>query len=121
MIYKGDIMVRCIKCGKKMKRDSIDYELNPEKITIHDVPVYKCSNCGHVTMNINQAENFYEILERVRGSAKPALILRRSLSHDSKSMVLRIPKDVERMLGMNTGDKVNIWVDGKRMIVEKAD
>ena len=112
-------MTKCPKCEKKMKEAKIDYDIEDEKITIHDVPALICPTCGHITMSTKQAEHFYNILERLRGPPK-SLALHRTLSSDGKSLILRIPKDIAHALELTSKDKVEIWVDGQRVIVEKA-
>jgi len=80
-----------------MKDNKIDYILGDEKITIHEVPVLKCSSCGHITMNINKAGHLYNILDRLWGRPK-TLTLHRTLSSDDKSLILRTPKDIASAL-----------------------
>lgn len=112
-------MKKCPKCGNNMKETVIDYDIEEEKITIHDVPALKCSGCEHITMDTKQAEHFYKILERLHGTTK-AFSLHRTLSSDGKSLILRIPKDIVRALNLSSKDEVEIWVDNQRVIVEKA-
>ena len=112
-------MTKCPKCGKKMKATSIDYDIKEEKVTVHDVPALTCGSCGHITMNTEQAEHFYNILERLRGIPK-GLSLQRTLSSDGKSLILRIPKDIANALDLTNNDVVEIWIDGKRVILEKT-
>ena len=111
-------MKKCPKCGNKMNETVIDYDIEEEKITIHDVPALKCSGCGHITMNTKQAEYLYNILERLHGPIK-AFSLHRTLSSDGKSLILRIPKDIVHVLNLSSKDEVEIWVDNQRVIVEK--
>jgi antitoxin component of MazEF toxin-antitoxin module len=47
-----------------------------------------------------------------------SLKLRRKLSESGRSLVLRIPRDVERILSMRSGDEVDLWVEDGRMIIE---
>jgi antitoxin component of MazEF toxin-antitoxin module len=49
------------------------------------------------------------------------LKLRRKLSHSGRSLVLRIPRDVERMLNLSGGTNVNIWIENKHIIVEPLE
>jgi YgiT-type zinc finger domain-containing protein len=112
-------MTKCPKCGDSVKKTKIDYDIDEEKITVHDVPALKCSSCDYITMSTEQAEHFYNILERLHGSKK-SLSLHRTLSSDGKSLILRIPKDIATTLNLSSKDEVEIWVDGQRVIVEKA-
>ena len=50
-----------------------------------------------------------------------ALKLRRKLSQSGRSLVLRIPRDVERMLNLSEETKVNIWIENNRIIVEPLE
>ena len=112
-------MTKCPKCKKNMKKTKIDYDIDEEKITVHDVPALKCTSCDHISMSTEQAEHFYNILEKLQGSQK-TLSLHRTLSSDGKSLILRIPKDIAHALNLSSKDEVEIWVDGQRVIVEKA-
>lgn len=84
-------MTKCPKCGDSVKKTKIDYDIDEEKIIVHDVPALKCSSCDYITM-----------------------------SSDGKSLILRIPKDIATALNLSSKDEVEIWVDGQRVIVEKA-
>ena len=49
-----------------------------------------------------------------------ALKLRRKLSESGRSLVLRIPKDIERTLNLGNGDEVDIWIEEGKIIVKKV-
>jgi len=102
-----------------MEETKIDHDIDEEKITVHEVPALQCSECGHITMSTEQAQHFYDILERLHGPHK-ALSLHRTLSSDGKSLILRIPKDIATALNLSSKEEVEIWVEGQRVIVEKA-
>ncbi len=44
---------------------------------------------------------------------------RRTISESGRSLVLQIPKDVERTLSLKSGDIVNIWIENSRIVIEK--
>ena len=71
-------------------------------------------------MNAKQAQRFYNLLVRVRGPPKPQLALHRKLSSDGRNLIFRIPKEIERALQLTGNDKVNVWVDGNKVMVEKV-
>ena len=48
-----------------MEETKIDYDIDEEKITVHEVPALQCSDCGHITMSTKQAQHFYDILEHL--------------------------------------------------------
>lgn len=47
-----------------------------------------------------------------------SLKLRRKLSISGRSLVLRIPRDIERMLNLSKETSVDIWVENGQVIVE---
>lgn len=47
-----------------------------------------------------------------------SLKLQRTLSESGRSLVLRIPKDIERTLGLKPGSEVHIWVEKGKIIIE---
>jgi len=48
------------------------------------------------------------------------LRLRRTLSKSGRSLVLRIPKDIERILNLQPGQTVEIWVEDEKIIIRKV-
>jgi len=49
-----------------------------------------------------------------------SLKLKRTLSKSGRSLVLRIPKDVERALGLQAGQSVEIWIENDKIIIRKV-
>ena len=47
-----------------------------------------------------------------------SLKLKRTLSESGRTLVLRIPKDVERSLSLKAGNEIYIWVENGRIIIE---
>jgi len=47
-----------------------------------------------------------------------ALKLRRKVSESGRSLVLRIPKDIERSLDIKNGDEVDIWIEEGKIIIQ---
>lgn len=47
-----------------------------------------------------------------------SLKLRRTLSESGRTLVLRIPKDIERALSLKAGNEVFIWVENEKIIIE---
>ena len=47
-----------------------------------------------------------------------SLKLKRTLSKSGGSLVLRIPKDVERALSLKAGVDVYIWVENGKIVIE---
>lgn len=49
------------------------------------------------------------------------LKLIRKISESGRSLVLRIPRDVEKALSWVDGDDVEIWIENGVMLVKKAE
>lgn len=47
-----------------------------------------------------------------------SLKLKRRLSESGRTLVLRIPKDVERVLSLKAGSEIHIWVEKGKIIIE---
>jgi AbrB family looped-hinge helix DNA binding protein len=50
-----------------------------------------------------------------------SLKLRRTLSESGRTLVLRIPKDIQRTLGLRAGNEVHISVEKGKIIIEPID
>ena len=48
------------------------------------------------------------------------LRLKRTLSKSGRSLVLRIPKDIERFLNLQPGQTVEIWIEDEKIIIRKV-
>jgi AbrB family looped-hinge helix DNA binding protein len=46
------------------------------------------------------------------------LRLRRKISESGRSLVLRIPKDIERTLQLKAGDAIDIWVEEGNILIQ---
>jgi antitoxin component of MazEF toxin-antitoxin module len=50
-----------------------------------------------------------------------ALKLRRKISESGRSLVLRIPKDIERTLMLTNGDEVDLWIEHGKIIIHPCN
>jgi antitoxin component of MazEF toxin-antitoxin module len=49
------------------------------------------------------------------------LRLRRTLSLSGRSLVFRIPKDVEKTLNLKPGQSVEIWIEDHKIVVNPIE
>jgi len=49
-----------------------------------------------------------------------SLKLKRTLSESGGSLVLRIPKDIERSLSLKAGNEIHIWVEDGKIIIDPS-
>ena len=50
-----------------------------------------------------------------------SLKLKRTLSESGRTLVLRIPKDIERGLSLKAGDNIYLWIENGKIIIEPID
>jgi len=49
-----------------------------------------------------------------------SLKLKRTLSESGRTLVLRIPRDIERSLSLKAGSEIYIWVENGKIIIEPS-
>ena len=76
------------------------------------------SRAGRRCSNFFARRNYCYIVNVYFLCNEMSLKLRRKLSESGRSLVLRIPRDVERVLSMRGGDEVDLWVEDGRVIIE---
>jgi len=94
-------------CGSEMKIEKIELfsELFSEG--------YRCPKCGEVEFNEEQMQKALKIKEHAI-----KIMVKRKLGKVGGSLVLRIPKEVEKSLNLKSGKDVRILVEKRKMIVE---
>ncbi|MFQ6055503.1 MAG: YgiT-type zinc finger protein [Methanosarcinales archaeon] len=114
-------MIPCPKCGFGLKDTKIDYDLEKENITLHNVPALECPSCGYVSMNVEQADHFIELLERIRGVPNSQKItMHEKIISDGTRLFIKIPKYIEHSMHLTSKDEMDIWINGKQIVMERS-
>ncbi|MDI6654371.1 MAG: AbrB/MazE/SpoVT family DNA-binding domain-containing protein [Candidatus Hydrothermarchaeota archaeon] len=108
-------MIKCGKCGKEMKETALDKYEFEEGISLDNVRAMKCPT-GHVTFTEEQA---LAIERRTEDIKKHAFKFVRSISRSGRSLVMRIPADLAKHVGLKEDSKIElIPLDKKKFLVE---
>ena len=76
----------------------------------------RCSHCGEEFIPEEEGERMIKITRRLKLWGEP-LKLYRKLSHSARGIVLRIPTDLEKNLGIQGDEQVAISKVGKNKIL----
>lgn len=105
----------CGKCRQEMQEVEIEKYEFEEGIILENVKAMRCPN-GHVTFTEEQALDMERRTEDIK---KHAFRFVRSVSKSARSLVIRIPSDLAKHLGLTEDSKVEMVPLGKkRFLVE---
>lgn len=108
-------MIKCGKCNKEMQETVLDKYEFEEGITLENVHAMKCSN-GHIAFTEEQALDMEKRTEDIK---KHAFKFMRSVSRSGRSLVMRIPADLAKHVGLKEDSKIElIPLDKKKFLVE---
>ncbi len=105
----------CVKCNQEMQEVELKKYEFEEGIVLENVKAMHCPN-GHITFTEEQA---LEIEQRTEDIKKYAFRFVRSVSKSARSLVIRIPSDLAKYLGLSENSRVEmIPIGKKRFVVE---
>jgi len=85
-------------------------------VLLRNVKATKCPGCGR---ELFTPEQYRAIKERLQSVLQP-LKLKRRISAAGKRPVVYLPENVVKAANANIGDKVEIYVEGNKIVIEKA-
>lgn len=104
----------CQKCNKKCEEVTIDYEYHG--IVLRNVKVLRCPDCKEELFTLEQYDAIHN---RLRNVIQP-LRLKRKISTAGKKPIVYLPDDVVNAINAKIGDEIYIYVEGKKIIIEKT-
>ena len=107
-------MSTCHKCKKECEEVTIDYEY--QGIILRNVKALRCPDCKEELFTLEQYD---AIRDRLRNVLQP-LKLRRKISTAGKKPIVYLPEDVVKAINAKVGDAIAIYVEGKKIIIEKT-
>ena len=103
----------CGKCKQEMQEVELEqYELEGG-IVLENVKAMRCPG-GHITFTETQAQDMEQRTEDIK---KHAFRFVRSVSKSARSLVIRIPSDLAKHLGLSEDSKVEMIPMGKKRFV----
>jgi len=79
------------------------------------VKATKCPSCG---LELFTPEQYCSIRDRISSIVQP-LRLKRKISVAGKRPILYLPEEVVKAVDVKVGDEVDVYVEGKKIIIEK--
>ncbi len=107
-------MSSCPKCNTKYVEVEVDYEFGD--IILRKVKALRCPQCKE---ELFTPEQYRAIRERLRSVVQP-LKLKRKISTAGKKPIVYLPEDVVKAINAKVGDAIEIYVEGKKIIIEKT-
>ena len=118
-------MNKCPICEGEVREVKTELSLFCGKLK-HSVIGYECLKCGEIFIDeaeskrIDKWVNEPAIRKLVDTLREHEFRLRRKVGYSGRTLIVRIPKDIERIVSLNEGDEVEIYPEGKnRIIIEK--
>jgi YgiT-type zinc finger domain-containing protein len=106
-------MIKCPSC--QVEYAEVETEFEYGDIVLRNVKATKCPKCGR---ELFTPEQYRAIRERLQSVVQP-LKLRRKISAAGKRPAVYLPEDVIKAVNAKIGDEIEIYVEGKKIIIEK--
>ena len=104
----------CPKYNKECQEVTVDYEY--QGVVLRDVKALRCLGCKEELFTLEQYD---AIRDRLRNIIQP-LKLRRRISTAGKKPIVYLPEDIVRAIKAKVGDEIDIYLEGKKIIIEKS-
>ena len=119
-------MDECPICEGKIEERKIQLSLFNGKIQINPITAFECKKCNEVFIDedeskridrITRLEPYHSQIEEMR---KHQFRLRRKIGLSGRTLIVRIPKDIQKIISFKEGEEIEIYPEGKnKIIIEK--
>jgi len=105
--------LNCITCKIKLIKSKTVKEYGG--IEIKNIPCHRCPKCGEEYFTGEEQRYLEKIAKNlgVFGTYR----MKRKLGKSGTNVILRLPKDIIKELGLKSGDYVTLWKEGKKIII----
>ncbi|HEX9862375.1 MAG TPA: AbrB/MazE/SpoVT family DNA-binding domain-containing protein [Candidatus Bathyarchaeia archaeon] len=107
-------MSKCPKCDTEYLEVEVDFEYGD--IILRNAKALKCPRCKE---ELFTPEQYSAIRNRIHSVVQP-LRLKRKISTAGKKPIVYLPEDVVKAINAKIGDEVDVYVEGKKIIIEKT-
>ena len=107
-------MTICPKCNKRCEEVTIDYEF--QGVILCNVKALRCPDCKEELFTLEQ----YDAIRNRLSNVIQPLKLKRKISTAGKKPIVYLPDDVVKAIDAKIGDEIDIYVEGKKIIIEKT-
>ncbi len=105
---------KCPKCDATYVEVETDFESGG--VLLRNVKALRCPKCGEELFTMEQ---YRAIWDRIHSLAPP-LRLKRKISTAGKKPIVYLPEDVVKAIDAQVGDSVDVYVEGKKIVIEKT-
>jgi len=110
---------RCPSCN--VEYVEVDTEFEYGDVVLRYLKATKCPECGRELFTPEQYRAIKERLQGVLPALQSQLLrLKRKISAAGKRPVVYLPEGVVKAVNANVGDEVDIYVEGNKIVIEKA-
>lgn len=120
-------MKECPLCGGKVEETKTSLSLFNGKIKISPIVAFECSSCNEVFIDeeeskrIDRITNIEPYRKQIEEMRKHQFRLRRKVGYSGRTLIVRIPKDIEKSISLRKGDEIEIYPEGKnKIVIEKV-
>ena len=78
---------------------------------------FKCQECGDEIIDARTVEEYQHLAQKF-GLYEPEFPLLRTITRSGKQLALYLPREIEKMFGLEKGMKVRIFTRGDEIIVQ---
>jgi len=113
----------CPICGGDVQKIETELSLFNGKIKINPIVGYECKNCIEIFIDEEESKKIDRMINsepyrtQIDEMRKYRFRLRRKVGYSGRSLVVRIPKDIEQVLSLRNGEEIEIYPEGKNKIV----
>lgn len=116
----------CPLCGGDVTKIETSLSLFNGKIQINPIIGFECAKCNEIFIDEDESKRIDRLTntpyyrDQIENIRKNQLRLRRKIGFSGRSLIIRIPKDIENVCQIRNGDEVEIYIEGKnKIIIEK--
>lgn len=120
-------MKDCPLCGGEVEEVKTELSLFNGKIKINPIVGFECSSCNEIFIDENESKRIDKIIRmepyrnQIEEIRKYQFRLRRKVGYSGRTLIVRIPKDIEKSISLREGEEIEIYPEGKnKIIIEKV-
>lgn len=116
-------MKECPLCEGPIEKTKTELSLFNGKIKVKPVVAFECSRCNEVFIDeeeskrIDSITNMEPYRKQIEEMRKYQFRLRRKIGYSGRTLIIRIPKDIEKSISLRDGEEIEIYPEGKNKIV----
>ena len=105
--------MNCMSCKAKLIKSKTVKEYGG--IEIKEIPCHRCPKCGEEYFTGEEQRYLEKVAKElgVFGTSR----MKRKLGKSGDNVILRLPKEIIEDIGLEAGDSVNLWKEGKKIVI----